>query len=375
MLQIAPAANIAQMPEFYVLTTLRNFHLTLEHGSHPFAGAVFSVFASIFHINMTGDIQGGGELATLAVEIDEAWGRPMRAFVLFVNQWLNLHWTHPLKMLPDIAAEASQLGFETNFLVFGCFSAAAHAMWHLRIGTPLGEAVEHARNAHKTIGGRVSSSAFHALHEMQLAKALMGKTENPLSLSDDEFNEEADIASVMQSQNVNQMAYYLWSKAMLHYLYGDSGAARTFAENMLPIKVTVQGQMLEWEFDFFYTLILLDTGAEDMQAARDNRAKFKRFGEINPATFGHKSQIIEAEIARLEGRIEDAYTLFDEATNGASAEGFHLYAALAQERKGQLALNSHADELGRAALDSAMQHYANWGARAKVADITTRYRL
>ena len=60
----------------------------------------------------------------------------------------------------------------------------------------------------------------------------------------------------------------------------------------------------------------------DLEAAREHLATLDRWRLDCEANFGHKALLVEAELARVEGRDADALRLFDEAARSADDAGF-----------------------------------------------------
>lgn len=107
-------------------------------------------------------------------------------------------------------------------------------------------------------------------------------------------------------------------------------------------------------------------GSDRPQHLRRYRDQLAGWGSHAPATFADKVALVDAEIARLEGRTLDAGRLYQRATDLARTHGLLQDEAIASE----LAARFHAGE-GLAAvsetyLRSARHAYLRWGADAKV---------
>ncbi len=214
------------------------------------------------------------------------------------------------------------------------------------------------------------NAAFHCRHEMQLAKALAGRTESPLSLTDAEFDEARDIASIAATDYHNQTAYYLVSRVRLHCWYRQYAEALAWAQRAAPLAPVIQGQVAEIDLTFFGALARLGRAAEgDVDAARADLARLAAWSALCPANFAHRHALLEAEMARVESRDEDAAQAYARAVASADAGGYVHDAALAAELAAR-----HAAAAGRADaadrwLGEARRRYATWGAWAKVDDL------
>ncbi|AKT35906.1 trifunctional serine/threonine-protein kinase/ATP-binding protein/sensor histidine kinase [Chondromyces crocatus] len=97
------------------------------------------------------------------------------------------------------------------------------------------------------------------------------------------------------------------------------------------------------------------------------------WAEEGPANFLHKHLLLSAEVARVEGRNEEATDLYERAIEEAVRSEFLQDAALASELCARFYLKLGRKRLARACLADARAAWARWGADAKVADIDHRY--
>ena len=224
-------------------------------------------------------------------------------------------------------------------------------------------------------GNRVRNAAFHLYHEMQYAKALAGLTRHRFSLTDDEYDEESDIAWVLRSDLANQIGYYYIYHLRLRYLYRDYEGALMQANLVIPTLPAFSGQFVESEYVLFHALALIARAAEVdgaerpamLEAAMAHRARLEGWAADCPANFDHQLGLLDAEISRSEG--SDAHAQFVAAAEAAERHGFVQHAGLAHERAA-IAATAQGDSARAAnAYSRARDHYLAWGAHAKVADV------
>ena len=373
LMVIAPAAHISRRFELFALSTLKSFTLTLEHGVGADAPKVIAMYAAVLR-GMTHDSHAAYAFSDLAIELDRKMYGRVSAPVAFLHAWFINHWVNPVNTNHELAREGARVGSQENDVLYGCFNAAAHVMYLNFSGVPLQQVVAEAERQMSHIGGRVRVAAFHCLLERQLALALLGRTEHRLSLSDDRFDEERDVASICGTSNYNQIGYYCTAKMRLNYYYGDYEAALKFAEQGLPILPAFQGQVGEWEFLFYRALASAAraqeiTGPERhalLRITQELLGQFQAWAEDGPANFTHKRDLIRAELLAALGTTEAAGA-YATAVTSAEASGFAHDAALAHERA---ALFHHAQGEGDVAMahgNAAISHYDRWEAKAKSA--------
>ncbi|MDC3952970.1 AAA family ATPase [Polyangium jinanense] len=92
-----------------------------------------------------------------------------------------------------------------------------------------------------------------------------------------------------------------------------------------------------------------------------------------PENFAHKATLVAAELARLEGRSEEAMALYEQAILEARRHGFVQYEALGNELAGLHYFAKGYSTIGRAYMQEALDCYRRWGAREKVRQLDARF--
>ncbi len=92
-----------------------------------------------------------------------------------------------------------------------------------------------------------------------------------------------------------------------------------------------------------------------------------------PCNFKHKYEIVEAEKARVLGKVHVAMDLYDSAIGGARANGYTQEYAIFNELAAKFYLELGKDNIAKVYMSSAYYSYVRWGAMTKVNDIEKRY--
>lgn len=389
LMLIGPAATISQNPELFALSTLICFRLTLEHGIGGDAPKVIAMYAAVLRA-LTQDSVQADAVIRLAMDLDrQLYGR-VSAPVLFIHSWFINHWLHPMTTNATFASEGAGVGLREHDTLYGCFSAAAHVIYRNYGGTPLSRVVEDADRQFARIGDRVLVAAFHCVLERQVAQALMGHTAHPLSLTDDRFDEQRDVASICQTSNYNQIAYYYVAMLKLHYHHGEYASALGFADRAREVLPAFQGQVAEWEFAFYAALASAAHAAEAsggadaseadsrsklLESAEQHLRRFEAWASAGAANFAHKRDLIHAELLHARAAAaagSAAAEAYDTAIESASSSGFVQDHALAHERAARF--YDAAGDPAKAAthFDRAAALYQQWEAWAKADAIARR---
>jgi serine/threonine protein kinase/tetratricopeptide (TPR) repeat protein len=376
LMLIGPAAHISQKLELFALSTLKCFTLTLEHGIGSDTPKVMAMYAAVVR-ELTQNSRLAYEFSTLAMDLDHRLYGRVSAPVAFLHAWFVNHWVNPLKTNLALAWDGARIGLKENELLYGCFNAAAHVMYLSFSGAPLQQVVQEADRQMARIAGRVVVAGFHCLLERQLALALQGRSVHPLSLSDDKYDEDRDVAWICASSNYNQIGYYCVAKMRLNYYYGKYETALRYAGRALPILPAFRGQVGEWEFAFYRALASAARAREVSDPERESLletteellVKFESWAGVGPSNFAHKRDLIRAELLFARNQREPAAAAYEAAVLSAAASEFVHDEALAHERAGLFLRVSGETEKSRAHAQAALTLHERWEAWAKVGAI------
>lgn len=367
-----PGAHQSHQFEAFAMAVLRSVSLTLEYGVGPHAPFAFACYAILVRA-MTGDTALALEFVRLARTWDEQRLGGVSGSVGFVHAWFVNHWQyHPAEGVP-LLREAADAGEAAGDAAFACFSNAAIPVCLRVAGRPLDEVIQASREAVEAMQHRVLTSDFHAMLEGQVAKALSGRTSSLLSLTDDEYDEERDLASICRTSLLTSVAYYYGAKSRLHYLNGDAWEALDFAEKEGELLAAFAGQLEQPDYTLFHGLGLAAVAEiSDPERKRELLARAGEFegqlaswAETCEGNFRHKAMLLRGAIARADGDLEGAARSFEEAVDHASAAGFAQYVALGHELAARTLRDAEQPVRARERLEAAVDAYTRWGATAK----------
>ncbi|PWC66332.1 hypothetical protein TSH7_07060 [Azospirillum sp. TSH7] len=131
------------------------------------------------------------------------------------------------------------------------------------------------------------------------------------------------------------------------------------------------------ELTFYNAVLHTQDPGSDPAAARDEVAHCRRrlalWADINPLTFRNKLALVDAEMARLDGRDVEAMRLYDDSAAAAAAAGFSHEQGLAHELAGRHARSLQLGYAARDQLRLASAAYRRWGALAKVKGLEAEF--
>ncbi|HTU22469.1 MAG TPA: protein kinase [Gemmataceae bacterium] len=370
---IHPAAHTSNQYHLSAFLAVKNLCLTLTHGRGRTAPSVYALFTIVAR-NVLDDSRLADAFSRLAIEEDARQGHALTPAVAFLRSWFVSHWIAPFEKNLETCRLAIDAGRASGEILYRCFSHANFVICLAASGAPLAEVVQAAEEHLEEIARRVLVAHFQCVLERQFARALAGLTRSPLSLSDDSFDEERDLASFCRTNNSTQIGYYHICRLKLHYYRGEARQALASADRALAVLPSFKGTPGEIDLVFFraLTLAMLAADAEGaaqvsyLVEARVQRDTLSRWAADCPASFEHKVCLLDGELARAEGRDADACHCYAEAAQSADAFGFTPYAALAHERAGWHHTHAGDASAAEAAFREAIARYRAWGALSLV---------
>src|ERR1700682_5951067 len=211
--------------------------------------------------------------------------------------------------------------------------------------------------------------------------ATMERTATFSTLSDAQFDEPAFEAQLTGDRRPLVICWYWVVKLKTRFMSGDHAEALAAADKAKALlwSLAAQIQLLDY---FYYTALTVaalyerasadaQTGWRDLLTA--HRKQLCEWADNYPPTFGDKSALVSAEIARLEGHDADAMRLYEQAIRSARDHGFVQNEGLAHYVGARFYAARGFDTIAHAYLREARRCYFHWGAVGKVQQLDQRY--
>lgn len=176
--------------------------------------------------------------------------------------------------------------------------------------------------------------------------------------------------------------FYYWTrKLQAHFFAGDLASA---------VDASLRAESLLWTSAAMFELAeyrlyggLAHAAAWDhappqqrtthYDSVLDHHRQLQVWAEVNPETFADRAALLGAEIARIEGRLQNAQELYDKAIRDAHKFGFVHNQAIANEIAGRFYAARGCAEIAATYLRAAGACYVRWGADGKVRQLEKLY--
>jgi signal transduction histidine kinase len=370
-------------------------NLTLEHGNSDASCIAYVLWGMILGSHF-GEYNTGFRFATLGLELvkkpglDRFKARVYVDFATVVNPWMR-HLATGLALLRcafDSAQEAGDLTFmaySRNNLVTHLL-ATGDRLDDVRLEAEDG--IEFARKARFGLVVDVITG------QLRLIGALQGLTPNFSSFNDAEFDEGRFERRLEEDPRLAVATCSYWIRKLQARFYANDYAsaieAATKTQRLLwaspSPEITLSSRLAHGmelaEYHFYAALARAaaydepsspDGQPQRLEALRAHHKQLAAWAEICPENFRNRAALVDAEIARIEGRELEAERLYEKSILSAREHGFIQNEGIANEVAARFYATRGFETIASAYLRNARYCYLRWGAIGKVKQLDQRY--
>jgi len=365
------------------LTICKAVSLSIERGN---CDASCVLYANVGRVagRRFGDYQAGFRFGQLGCELVDRRGltrfeaKTYLCFSIFVMRWLR-----PVRECEPMLRRAFAAANRIGDLPYGAFAGNARNSDMLFAGEPLAEVQAEAERglayAEKVRFGLVTDFIGT---QLALVRMLRGLTPVFGSLDGDPFDEAHVEQHLAASPDLVLAECWYWTrKLQSRYLCGDYVTAMAAAARAQVLLSTSSSFFEEAEYHFYAALAeaaTCDSAPADgrqphLDALAAHHGQLAHWAEHCPENFADRATLVDAEIARLEGRLVDAEHGYERAIDAAQASGFVHIEALANELAARFYAARGLERIARIYLHDARYGYLRWGADGKVRQLEAEY--
>lgn len=372
-----PARN--SRPALFPLLVVKAVMLSLQHGNTVQSCQAYAMYPRL--LRGDGRLEEAYEFSQLSLQLAERLqARTLRGSLLFSH----LAGTYFLRQPYAGGLTLLQEGFNASRQAGALYDAAGCALvaveYLLECGDSLDEIVKAAqayapsvRHAHAGLWPWMLRSWI------QFARALQGLTQAADSFDGDEFSEADYELALERSHAVALRAIHLVLKQVAASLAGRHERSLALAGEAAQALRPLTGMAIEITHRHYRALsaaALLRPGVctdERVTVLEKELGVMRALAQACPANFEHRAFLIEAELARVRGRVHDAGSLYARAIDAAHRHGFVAHLAQAFERAATFHLEQGQERVALALLKEARDGYRQWGALVKVRALETAH--
>jgi len=367
-------------PNLFAVTVLKNLTLSLNHHGLIHASSFgFMALASILE-SALGDYRTAYSIGEMALRLNEKMGEKRYACkVNFVFSFMILHWKRHLRECIPFFQKAYQEGLDIGDRLYSGHSINALTHCRIILGDNIDEVLaEYSR--HRDFIEAIKDPFISNMYKIftLFCLNLKGATDNPLQLKSADFDIDEQIEMMRGSGNLMDVFIMLMSKERSSYLFGQYEEAYHVGNEMDTLLKVPMGAYHLPEHYFYRCMSLLAVYQDKPPAERRvilrifkrHLKNMRRCAEICPANYEPKYLLVRAEMMQATGDRMRTLKLYDQAVKSARQHAYTSIEALANERAALCYLKEGIEESARGYMAAAIHAYRNWGARAKIDQLT-----
>ena len=364
-------------PDLFPLILLKQMELTLKYGNHANSASVFVGYGIIRTIALN-DVNRAYDICQMALSLPDRFN---------VRQWRpknELSYAYLVQQRKEHIDEtykhfqlAYRLGLETAMhsdVANATIGLSYHALFQGREVSQLQREsetymttlrmIKQMRNVYTQM---LYQTAFIALQDPDMVP----------TFDRGEFSEELYLKLSHETGDLTSVASFGMVASYVFLIFQKFDEARRVLDDSKPYARYVHGLHLEIWHPFVDGVLIART--VDMNNVRQRRKAIREirrlikpianWARLSPANYGHMVHILQAEVLRLQGQVEQSKVMFQQAIDEAAAAGFVNCEAIASDCAIQLYVEQ-GDVAGAMRMRAnALDCYRRWGVVGRVREL------
>ena len=378
---ITVVAHLAA-PDLLPILISKQVSLSIQYSNALVSPFVYALYGFIL-CRVVGDIDAGYKFGQLALrQLSRPDTQALKAKTLLSINIFIIHWKEHFRETLQPFLEGHQSGLEMGDSEFAAYCAEVYCLQCVLVGKELVELERKIRLYSQVIRQLKQQAAltWTQIHH-QVVLNLMGRSDNPICLAGEAYNEENRLQQNETENNGTSIFFVHFYQLFLCYLFYEysqavenstiAAAYVSYVASSPPVPV----------YYFYSSLAKLAIYVESNTQAQEeilkevavNQEKMQQWAHYAPMNHLHKYHLIEAEKARVLGQWFEAEELYEQAIQGAKDNDYLQEEALAYELAAKFYLARGREKFAQTYIKEAHYCYVRWGASAKVKDLETRY--
>jgi len=380
LMEIFPAAFLSGSGNLFPFLVLRSVNISLRNGNSPESAFAYGAYGMLL-CGALNDPALGYEFGKLAVAMNDRFDDiALKSRIIYVHAMFILHWSEHWSRMTPWFRRGIEAGYQSGDLLYLAYSAQDCIIWDPKLDLDTA-AAEHAKLLTIVRDCAYQDSFDSGSLFLQMQRNFLGATDELCSMNDAAFDEQRCLDGMRQRKFMTGVANYHIYKTEICFFYGAYAEALMHVreqDRLLSSSMSLP-QLVRFTIVAFLTLAatLADMDARQQdETRRQMRAHARRmafWAAHCPENFLHLSLLMQAELARLAGRVEPALRLHDQAIDAAHCSEFRRDEAVSNELAARHLLAAGRRKAAEGYLRAARSLYERWGARRKVAHLDEEF--
>lgn len=358
---------------------LKVANLGLKHGNSSTIAGGYIFYAILFNIVLH-DFKQASEFGQLAIALNEKYPELRLKSRIYTLYGIHIYpFNFHYRTIKDFLKKAIKIGLDTGDSFYTSVACLHVMLWdpNLSLDITYKESTKYLHLIHPSLIDILGATRFSLQFKANLLEKTTG---NIFSFNDTLFNEDDFVLKIKETPLFNAVAVSLYFKFILHFLYFDYMKSFEYLREIERIPLLFQGpaspEFCLYSFLVYSVLYKQMSKTERKEAQKRLKKEYqrmKRWAAYCPVNFSHLQLLMEAELARIYGKSEQAIYLYERAIDRAKINDFIAMEALANELAGKFYLEENLPKLAQICFIEAHNCYAKWGADSKLTHLQTTY--
>ncbi|HVZ97737.1 MAG TPA: GAF domain-containing protein, partial [Chitinophagaceae bacterium] len=346
---------------------------SLRYGNNGVASFGYMGFGMIL-AQMMGLYKTGKKLADIGLTINKQLGYTVLKWKLHMSYHNFVqHWTRPVRPEFDNMQEIISGCIANGDPIYAGYGIFHYHQKKFALGFPLPSVQQSYENYLQLVDQRGDRETRHFLEGYYHAvRCLRGEDDNELLMGND-FNAPERLQQIVASSSFSIAAdTYIAYMNILYQFQHNAAAWQRYLESGKYVNF-IYHRYEYAEYTFYGGLICarayeqkLSPQKPYLKLLKGHLKKIKNWCSNCPDNFEPQYFLLQAELARVTGKKNDAATLYENAIRSAEKYLFINYKALASELAGRFYFSSGNSTVAKTYLDNARRSFLQWGAVQKV---------
>ena len=368
----------------FALIAVITVNLSLKFGPTAKSTVGYTAFGMVLQSAMN-NFQDGYKFGDLALRISERFNNPAQKCqtCLVLGHYLN-HWVRHLKWADDFLTDGFNDGLAVGEMQWTGYTLAYKLFQPFYRGLQISLLQKELPALLSFTRKTKNQWATDTLLGLQLALSSLAGN----GLSDEtafdhapENAESSFMAECQDRKSFGALGRYAVLKVQIYFLFGQFEKALQAVAMAQELTGFFSSSISIAELNFFSSLVsaALFSGADEeskkqyLHTIAENQVMMRVWADHCGENFNHKYLLVEAECARLTGRMLDAEHFYEEAVLAAREHGFIQNEAIANELASRFYRDRGLRTNSKAYLKEARLCYSRWGAADKVRQLDQLY--
>ena len=369
LMNIDPVAYLSSKSNLYLFVSVKAVNLSLRYGNIPESVKAYSNYGFILG-SVLGDYNSGYEFGLMARKLSEKLNSPQQQCKSssLLSNWMQC-WARPIQGAAELNLSGYYAGIESGEVQFAGYNLFGMVCNQLFEGISLTKISFDLKTFWPFLDrtkNQVAIEFFDAVQQFILGFS-PSETSNPVldSIESPMGKAISHILEIQQSYLLNDL-----NTALVHI---------QAVEQYLP---ALLGFTTSAEYPFYAALTLIaslpnvsrETKLLYWSQINVHQAQMQTWAKQCPDNFQSRYDLLQAEIARVNGQPWDAINLYDQAIAHAQVNQFIQIEAIACERAFEFYMEIGKYKIAKIYLQDAYYSYDRWGAIAKMNHLESQHK-